>query len=369
MAYGQQGSGYQNPSLLVANIVEIVGTKGRLLVYSGSPALGDLVASIAGVAGSDKFTNPYDAGFDSNDLTTKRVTNINGSVITFYSRNAATRITAGSLMQLVDAFANSTTPALLMRSPITSADKAAYLFLEGGSQDGTGPSQVLINRVGSAGSIGTALTEIDDQVVTTLLGLAVIPGDTNYRFTVDSNGLMSWGPGNAATDVSLKRSSGGTLEVVGSLAISNSLQVLVNTILAGVQMSSLDMTGSGTNYSGNPLIADSWHSLGTFPTAGVSTVVGRYRLLPDGDVEIDILLSTSAAVATFSANFPNTLPAAYLPTQSKICAIGATGAAWVINGDRLPNCLVTTGGVVQVNMPAIPGAVANIGCTFRYPTT
>ena len=409
MAFGAQGQqGFNYPSEIFANILKLIGPNAEIIgpdfiinsngffFYSGTPAVGNLVASWTNTAptGSDPEGNTTYPGFVVYQASA--ISELWQGVAQFFSPtdipNNKAQIGIGAVgaatqeLSLTSGNVSTDTPATMALISSTSAPEITFTLdfatvlslLASGSVLSSnlnivGHLVVTDDETGYAESVtqngaGNIVEWIGPAGATAILALAILlSGDTNPRFTITPNGVISWGPGNAASDVSLERSSPGTLEVIGSLAISNSLQVLVNTILEGTQMSSLDMTAAGTNFSGNPLIADSWHSLGTFPTAGVSTVVGRYRLLPDGDVEIDIMLSTSAAVAAFSASFPNTLPAAYLPAQDKICAIGTVGTNWTISSSRLPNCLVTTAGAVQVNMPAIPGAEANIGCTFRYP--
>lgn len=117
----------------------------------------------------------------------------------------------------------------------------------------------------------------------------------------------------------------------------------------------------------NSSASESWHSLGALGVTGLTVNAGRYRMLPDGDVEIDFSFSTSAAVSAFFATFANTLLTAYQPAQEKGCGIGASGGAWTISSTRIPSLLVTPTGSVQVSMPAIASGVVG-GCTFRYPT-
>jgi hypothetical protein len=52
-----------------------------------------------------------------------------------------------------------------------------------------------------------------------LAAVTIATGDTNDRFTLNISGLMSWGPGTAATDVTLYRESSGVLGVTGQLII------------------------------------------------------------------------------------------------------------------------------------------------------
>jgi len=53
MTFGKGRVGFQNPSEIIANIVDIIGAKGKLLVYSPGRGAGNLIASIAAQAGTD----------------------------------------------------------------------------------------------------------------------------------------------------------------------------------------------------------------------------------------------------------------------------------------------------------------------------
>jgi hypothetical protein len=150
----------------------------------------------------------------------------------------------------------------------------------------------------------------------------------------------------------------------GAASVSGNLQAGTETVIGA-------LTALGGTAANPTLIeTDGWHSLGSLPVTGITTQVARYRLLPDGDVEIDIHFSSTTTVATFGGTaFPNTLPAAYQPTSNKMCAIAGSGTSWIINSSRLPNCLVSAAGSVQISMPAINAAIGDMGCTFRFPTT
>jgi hypothetical protein len=364
----------------------IINSTG-IFFYSGTPAVGNLTGS---------WTNS----------NTDPLGNTTYPTFASYGANSASQLDSGfvEIFQLahfpankggmvLGAFGAATQEIVLTSGNVGATDHAAAIGLISSS---TPEILMTLNAVAildllAAGSTLNSPLTIDSTTWPTLLlqnltpaaaGVEVVgsggnwalaasvPGDTNPRVIVYNTSAdgIAMGPGNAGTDIRLFRSSAGTYEISQSLVVGNSLQVLVNTILGGTQIGTLQMNGTGVNISGQPLSADTWHSLGALSVTGVTLITGRYTLMPDGDVEIDILFSTSGAVATFSQNFANTLPAAYQPTANKMCAIGVTGASWTISGSRLPNVLVSSSGSVQVNMPAIPGAVGNMGCTFRFPT-
>jgi hypothetical protein len=65
MAFGNaQAQGFNNPSIIVVNEVVIEGSKGKLLVYSGSPAAGNLIVSAAGSSGTDGEGNSFSEGLE-----------------------------------------------------------------------------------------------------------------------------------------------------------------------------------------------------------------------------------------------------------------------------------------------------------------
>jgi hypothetical protein len=63
MPFGEAvGQGFVNPGVVIANLVEIIGAKGRILIYSPTAAFGNLIGSWAGTAGVDAFGNAYPQG-------------------------------------------------------------------------------------------------------------------------------------------------------------------------------------------------------------------------------------------------------------------------------------------------------------------
>jgi len=77
MAFGNAGQiGFNNPSKIFANILELLGPGAEIIGpdfiinmngafwYSGTPAFGNLILSIASSGGNDAFGNPYEAGLE-----------------------------------------------------------------------------------------------------------------------------------------------------------------------------------------------------------------------------------------------------------------------------------------------------------------
>jgi hypothetical protein len=73
----------------------VINTNGEFF-YSAAPAAGNLIASIAPVAGSDTFGNPYLAGITSYDNAGGFFTNILGDAVSFGPITAGVPVTAGA---------------------------------------------------------------------------------------------------------------------------------------------------------------------------------------------------------------------------------------------------------------------------------
>lgn len=80
--------------------------------------------------------------------------------------------------------------------------------------DGTNRYTTLTTAItGGVSADGTYATAGTDVLKTR------VSGDTNPRFTLNADGSLEWGPGNAVTDLSLARTDVGLAQLVGSLEI------------------------------------------------------------------------------------------------------------------------------------------------------
>jgi hypothetical protein len=104
------------------------GTVG-LFVYSGTPANGNLVASIASTAGTDSFGNAYQAGITSYDpAVTGNVVNLFAGIITLSNTGFATQVGA------TISFANASMSIISARAAIATANE---ILMAGGASGGT----------------------------------------------------------------------------------------------------------------------------------------------------------------------------------------------------------------------------------------
>lgn len=222
-----------------------------LFVYSGAPAVGNLIASIAPAAGTDPYGNGYGQGIES-QLSGTTVT-LNGGVVTFGG---------------------------------------------GATLNGTSSHEIQISS-GSVVGQHPALIQLDPQNIPSAGGL------------VTSDTIQAWDPSQAFHST-----------------------------------------------------AETWHSLGTL--AGYTVNEGRYRLTPEGELELDIDVTPGGANAALTA-FSNTLPAAYQPAINRRFPMATTRN--VTAGDNWPRVVVDAGtGVVQVQAP-LANITNNQSCNQRVPLT
>ncbi len=71
-----------------------------------------------------------------------------------------------------------------------------------------------------------------------------VSGDTQGRWVGTSDGRLSWGPGNAAQDVTLRRGANGVLWLDGGLVMNNSNQALDTVIKGSIESNLLYINGS-----------------------------------------------------------------------------------------------------------------------------
>jgi hypothetical protein len=116
-----------------------------------------------------------------------------------------------------------------------------------------------------------------------------------------------------------------------------------------------------------PVTAETWTTLGIPGIAGWSSDRGRYRMTPDGEVEIDIILHATAVTAGGSQNaYPNALAAAYRPAFHRAYPMGITSL--ITGNNRWPSLDIDTAGVVTLNLPPNGvGAGIQVGGNVRMP--
>jgi hypothetical protein len=220
------GVGFQNTGIVVATEVIIFGSGKLMLVYSGTPTLGNLIESVQGnnSISSDKYGNSVLPGHSFYDNTLHNALSIVGTTITEYFSVTAPPgpyvWSQTATLQLEDG---------LSYSPVSSGQPVFFglssellqffriytssFYASDGSAN-TAPETTSLAEIGGSLAIVRAASGLN-----LLQGL--VHSDSNARFSVDTNGLIHWGTGAAAADCSLFREGVGILGTNSILALQN----------------------------------------------------------------------------------------------------------------------------------------------------
>lgn len=236
--------------------------------------------------------------------------------------------------------------------------------------DGSWSNQVVNVVVVQAGQPGTGIFLYNGPPGPTTLVEAVTPGPTTDPFgTAVPGGFYSIGLGPAnswlfggklvfSNGSSISGTPGGVLLVNGTVG-TNAVQVNLPFTSA---LTAVDPATSVT--------PESWHSLGTAGSTGLTLEFARYQLTSEGELEIDIALTGGPSTGG-TYTWSNTLPAAYTPAGGNFLrvapmAVNAALAGGVEDAIVAVDC---AGAAVpgRVRM-TIPNAItANFTCMARFP--
>lgn len=258
----------------------IENSSGQFL-YSGTPASGNLVVSIAPAAGTDGFGNAYKAGVTIYGTTGSTVqSTVVGSVaVTNLGTGDAAESSPGSLTTSTIGSGASRSIISVLRSPLVSgSSQVAQLQLQSQS--------VNLTSVQATASLDAPSIQLISSVNTSLV-LGDNAGLTNSSFFVSAGGLA---------------------------AVSNGFLLLWQQGASGRLVVGAGIVGFDPNSAGSN---ETWHNaslVGNF-TAGTGTP--RYRLEPNGAglVRLDGTVNTTAATLANATMF--TLPVGYRPSVSK----------------------------------------------------
>lgn len=175
--------------------------------YSGTPAAGNLIASIASAAGTDAYGNAYPQGFMA-DQGGKIIAYKQGTSQTAYASLDTTFQSLGLLMQpntarypvtgsisCDDGLGGGGTPELVMGPPRASGQTAPILLMSGSSVDGTVPEKVTIkstvyNPTGFTQATGTIMADTGWTALTLAAPYERKTGFHTPAYNVLSGGLV-----------------------------------------------------------------------------------------------------------------------------------------------------------------------------------
>lgn len=319
----------------------IINTNG-VFFYSGTPATGNLIISLAGAAGTDGFSNAYPQGLSFSGSGESLVMGLTGGSPLIYAVTGLPETNGSALqviklgsgtgayefMQLISAEDSTQNDLMLMGLGGSSADATQKAQWNVQYKDSLGVFHILLDVFSTVLNLSIQLAQtftadtsamISQTNVTTTSNSGFIMqvhfnasssaikvrvnGDSSSRFIMAADGSMQWGPGSAGTDTLLKRLAAGVLAITTGE-------------LAG-QMVSLDPntpTQVEAWHSGTSLLAATWSAATAF----------NYRKMPDGTVMLQGQVSTTNAALASGATVL-TMPTSYRPLQQVVIATTQQG--------------------------------------------
>lgn len=216
----------------IFQVVIIQGTAGSgLFAYSPSPGLGNLVASIASVPGTDIYGNAYvagDASYAPGPTGLNFAVSITGNSLQLFTgpvnSNGAGPWTARGILALdvTGTVVQLTTPSggFSVTGGLTALQNAASVTaaLAGGK---------VLQVTDTTAAPTSPILQIIAAAATPDFSLGIqVTGDTNQRFRIDSDGSVHWGTGAAATDTVLSRTAAGVLSAGAGTLVAAVVEAL-----------------------------------------------------------------------------------------------------------------------------------------------
>jgi hypothetical protein len=321
---------------------DFVITTAGAFFYSGTPAFGNLLASIAPAAGTDTHGNAYlagetsygDIGFGLSAMQSS------GGILTIYS--AATE--AGPWTQ---------------QATFGYRGDTGALFLQGGANLVLGTAGIIQAQnslqIGAGQALQLPTGDAAEQVEATLAASAGAGAARTLRAILRSPKVAAQ---QDAANVRLVSSAanasgtaGGTLEYEDTTGTDNPYATWgVNGVaLLAAAATAADPTHANT--AASPAIAETPKTI-SWP-AGISVNQSQFRLLPDGTVRVDVELTAFPGTAN-NYTATTTLPAAYRPSVQQRLAASLNGT---LSTTTAPAIRFATSGVVQIT--GLPSAAYN----------
>lgn len=337
---------------ITSTTVIVQGSTGGIFVYSGTPALGNLIVSIAGMAGTDGSGNAYPQGVNVTTGT------ISGSTI-----SSSTFTGSDFILNSNGLFVYNGTPA--------NGNMIASIAATAGT-DGFGNAyQATITSYSSP----TDYVQITSDFIT-LFKSGLFQGQqllaTGNAITQLSSGLQSNVDTAANVIAESASAAGGSSTINLSAAVTNVLNALN---ISGVTTFNGNWTMGGSAEFGGPagsgpfIAGEVFHTvtLVTGLTGNLSGGVGvRVKLLPWNAVWLDVHVSwttTSATTFTLGGSFPSS---AYYPNVTRIFPMNQNGTPSGI-ASAMPRIFIPTSGSPQIVVPS-SSAGGTAGVSMIFPT-
>jgi hypothetical protein len=328
----------------------IINSNG-IFFYSGTPANGNLILSLAGVAGTDTFGNVYPQGLKFTAGGQSLVLGILGGSPLIYAITGLPE-TTGSAIQIIKVGSGTAAFELMQLLGAEDSTQLDLMLssLSGSSADGTLKPNYTVQYKNSLGAF-YKIFEILSTGIINAYGLASgnqvlqirVVADANPRFTIQADGTLAWGPGTAVTDTSIHRTAIGELTVV-------------NNLVAAAKFTAI----AGTPATPSVVTTDTWHQAtltGTWTGSGNGVNGLWYRLTPDNNVHIVADLTVPAAPGTIF-----TLPTHYVPNTTQNIPAGSYVAG------VSPHIMITNTGTITASALGAAGTALVINALLPLAT-
>ena len=295
------------------------GANSGIFVYSPTVGAGNLVASLTAQSGTDPFLNFYPAGLNVGKIASGHThIDIDGSIDI---NNSASQLIA----------------------TLRPQDQALLFYTPGG---GANTLQSSIASASGTDQFGNAylqgVTVYRNPGLPSAAWTAAVydGGGVNYHQAASEAGPWSSNDTNGNPMPSFTIVGAGAGGGIPEIAW-NGGYITLTPIDTVAPLVAADPASVATT------TAETWHTLGGgLGIANLSRTHGRYRMTPEGEVEIDVLLTATGAGGPASGTFANNLAAQYQPALQRSYPLMGPLAA---GPGRV---LVSTAGAVQVSLPA-----------------
>lgn len=236
---GEDGTAAQahNPGAVVVHGVAARDLKQPQDHMAASAGVHGVVGAVVGSTDTQTLTNKTISGA-SNTLQ-----NIaDGSIVGLSASKLTGNFNGGSQFVSV---ADATVP-LTAKGTATATGNLLELYKGTNNQLSVDPGGQIITAAGVTASGAYSATR---ATAAGLVALGKVTGDTQDRLDILADGSHKWGPGNAATDVTLARTGTGILGITGGLTVSTTLGVTGSQTIGGT----LGVTGTVTANNINSL--------------------------------------------------------------------------------------------------------------------
>jgi hypothetical protein len=332
------------------------GSSGNFLVYSGTPAAGNLIASMSPLGGTDSYGNHYPSGLMFGGTTTAYFQVDDNGVAYFYNASGTNIIRINPSRQAMYLYDSggallATFAAVAGTDPLTGASYPIGVTVGNGSH-----AQVQLTTSGGAGVLNYPLPSSSYAAALMASGI-VGSGSSAFAQLLISGPNLTAHPDWISHELNSSTGSNSANEamIYNTPTSPSTPHQMAHVDNTGFNIDAGSVTGAAPGSS--PASGDGWHGLGVpsgwtgHLTIGGTSQGGRYYKAAEAQaVWVDIFLSAPSGGAS-SATFPYSIASGWLPSVSRFWPAALNGA---------------TAGNARIYVNAGSGAVQILGLPSGY---